>query len=79
MNTETSERITHEEKERTRKRLFNYNKYHNNTEFRQKEIERTGARIKKVYSENQEVRQRMIDNAKARYYRLKEEKKQTTI
>jgi hypothetical protein len=56
-------------------RKYYQKKYNDNVNgFREKEIERSGIRVKNRYATDPEYRQMVIDAAKSRYHRLKSER-----
>ena len=66
--------LTSVEKRRNYNKNWTFAKYHNNDEFRQKEIQRCSERIKNRYHTDPEYRQKIIDRANARNKRLREAK-----
>lgn len=68
--------LTTKQKQAISKLVYYHNRYDNDPEFRQREIDRNRNRIKKSYAENEELRNKMKANALARYYRLKAQKSQ---
>jgi len=74
MNTQenTQTKLTPYQNKLRLNRKYYQQKYDGNINgFRDKEIERNSARVKKAYHENPDVRERMKRQALDRYYRLK--------
>jgi hypothetical protein len=51
--------------------VYYHNRYDNDVEFRQREIDRNRRRVTSQYANDPVFRQKMIDNARARYQRIK--------
>ncbi len=51
--------------------VYYHNRYNNDVEFRQREIDRNRRRVTSQYANDPEFREKMKNNAKARYQRLK--------